>query len=493
MSDLITALAAVGGCQADCQRFNDYYDGNHKLTFATKKFDDAFGALFNEFADNLCPVVVDSLVDKLSLTGFVDEAQMGAPPDASGNSPSELAWDIWMRNRMDEGASEVHTDAAIDGNSFVVVWPNEAGEAVLYANGADRITVHYNEEDAKRIDWAAKIWTLEDLRVRATMYYPDRIEKWITAAPQKNGLPEKDDNFVEFKVEREAWPLANPYGRVPVFHFANNSRRGKRGASELKDVIPLQDALNKSVCDMLVGQEFVALPQRYGTGLEVPTDPATGRPLLDPNTGRPLVPFYYGADRFWAVGDKDVRFGEFPGANLEPFLKAQENIRLEIARISRTPLHYIVPIAGQAPSGRALQHASEPFMDKVSRRQIAFGNVWEDVLGFALLVEHGQSDVMLQAQWADVAPKDELAMMQVLTAKAQLVGVSTQQILREAGYSDGDINDMAEEIAATPKPAAPDTATASSANPNAAIHATINSHLAELKAAMADVQPQAGG
>jgi hypothetical protein len=46
-------------------RARDYYDGKHNLRFATAKFKGAFGALFEELADNLCPVVVETVSDRL--------------------------------------------------------------------------------------------------------------------------------------------------------------------------------------------------------------------------------------------------------------------------------------------------------------------------------------------------------------------------------------------------------------------------------------------
>ena len=37
-----------------------YYNGQHDLTFATEKFQNAFGSLFREFALNMCPAIVDA-------------------------------------------------------------------------------------------------------------------------------------------------------------------------------------------------------------------------------------------------------------------------------------------------------------------------------------------------------------------------------------------------------------------------------------------------
>ena len=61
---------------ADPKRYHSYsesrayYDGNHRLAFATESFREAFGGLFAAFAENMCPAVVDAVGDRLELIGF---------------------------------------------------------------------------------------------------------------------------------------------------------------------------------------------------------------------------------------------------------------------------------------------------------------------------------------------------------------------------------------------------------------------------------------
>src|SRR3954454_21458849 len=67
-----------------------YYRGDHDLSFATEKFRNAFGALFREFALNLCPAICDSVADKLKVTGFtVQEStvQESAVQESAVQSP----------------------------------------------------------------------------------------------------------------------------------------------------------------------------------------------------------------------------------------------------------------------------------------------------------------------------------------------------------------------------------------------------------------------
>jgi hypothetical protein len=426
MADEIkTALQQFQARAEQYQFYRRYYDGDHRLAFATDKFRSAFGSLFRAFADNLCDSVVDSCADRLIVTGFVVEEGPGSAADD--------AWAIWQANRMARRAGEVHREALTSGDAYVIVWPDEAGQPTIYANDAADVTVRYDPESPGRVLWAAKVWTAEDGRLRLNMYWPERIEKYVTRN-KTYVLPDGAGAFEPYEAEGEPWPLPNPYDQVPVFHFANAARVGRFGRSELTDVIPLQDALNKAIADMLVAMEYVALPQRWATGLEVEIDEATGKPR---------APFVPGADRVWAVGAPDARFGQFDPANLVQFLDVQEKFRKEIATVSRTPLHFLIPPAGEWPSGEALRSAESGFLAKVTGRQVALGDAWEDVLRFALRVA-GKPDARLSCQWKDPTPRADLEKAQVGLMKHQL-GASKRQILGELGYSPQEIEQMAED------------------------------------------------
>lgn len=403
--------------------YQDYYDGQHRVAFATKKWTDAFGATFRQFADNLCPAVVDAVADKLTLVGFgVEEGQ---------ESIADEAWNLWKANRMDRRAGEVHVEALTNGDSYLIVWPDDDNIVRFYPQCADLMTVKYDEENPQWILWAAKAWLTDEERLRLTVYYPDRIEKYITPPGKgvKSVIPEKFGDYIRYDVGNESWPLENPYDQVPVFHFANNARTGQFGRSELADVIPLQDALNKCVMDGLVAQEFLGFPQRWATGLDVP---------IDPDTGKAIPPFEAAADRLWTTAHPDVKFGQFEPADIELYDKAAENKRLEIARVSHTPGHYIVPNSGDWPSGEALKTAEAPFTAKVLDRQLAYGNVWEDVLRLALKMDERTDEFRLTALWKDPAPRSEKDFAEVAVIKNEL-GVPKTQIQEEWGYAPEEI------------------------------------------------------
>lgn len=418
------ALKELAGRSGSYRKARAYYDGRHQLAFATEKFQNAFGSLFKKFADNLMPPVVDAVKDSLVVTGFNVEAG-----DAS---LADEAWKLWQQGRLARRAGQVHKEALRTGDAYLIVWPNNEGQPSFHPNKAHLCTVNYDDEDSERVTSAVKVWQRGDKRYRLNVYFPDRIEKYVTRQSHPGGMPESSKAFDNFELPGEPWPLENPYGVVPVFHFANNADIGESGRSELADVMSLQDALNKAVLDKMVAMEFAAFPQRYAIGLEVETDSVSGRPINP----------FSGVERWVTVGNDNAKFGQFEGASLEQFLKVQNEFRMEIARVSGTPLHYFF-LQTSVPSGEALKTIEKRFIKKVGDRQGAFGQVWEDVIALALKMSGDNpfgesSDVRLFTQWEDASPSSESEKLDNIIKK-QDIGIDEEQALIEAGYGLKDI------------------------------------------------------
>lgn len=461
MDVINNALKTHAAKGAEYKLFIDYYEGRHNLAFATVKWRNTFGSLFRQFADNLCAPIVDAAADRLKVTGFSVPKERVAPegiPSTSGagtptppsddpasdtptstSSTAELLKEIWDYNNMDRKSGTVHEHVLKAGDAYIIVWPDADGEPILSPNPAHQVCCYY-ADDGETIEYASKLWQLDNGQWRLNLYYPYQIEKYITTSSIK-GIPQKAQAFRSYVEPGIMWPMPNPYGVVPVFHFANKPEMGVWGQSELWNIISLQDGLNKSVADMLVAMEFVSLPQRWATGLEVPEDPVTGKPI---------PPFEAGVDRIWANPDPDGRFGAFEPANLSNFSQVQNDFRLDMARISRTPLHYL-SMGGSSqsafvsvayPSGEALKTAEAPFISKLEDRQTTYGDVWEAVMAFAALIKGIKikaTDIL--TEWLPSAPRSESDELENAQTKLA-VGIPQEIIWKELGYTDIQIANM---------------------------------------------------
>jgi hypothetical protein len=479
------------------QLYRLYYYGEHRLAFATDKFRSTFGTLLKAFADNLCESVVDTFTERLEIQAFSTNhastaeehitvaqpeqpEQVSTPPDtetepsppqpAPGADVTETpapapgtkilvtvddpiadeAWDMWEANYGDVIADEVHREALTTGDGFVIVWPDIDMTTTLWPQYSHEIAVRYAPNRRGRLEVAAKFWITPEKRARLTLYYDDHVERYISRnkVHQLSRASLKPQSFVPYQDDQGRSRVPNPYGRVPVFHFAHKAF-GKYGLSVLNNVIPVQDALNKSVCDMLVAMEFAAFRQRWVTGLDVEVDEITGKPKE--------APFDMGVDRIVSAGDPETKFGEFGQTDLTQFLSVQRDFRAEIARVVGIPLHYLFTntSAGDAPSGEALKTSELRFSRNIKKMQSRFGKGWEEAVKFALAVDGSvPSDLDLNAIWMTDSPRSPNELLDELIKK-QSIGVPNSQLQKEAGYDADEIKLFALQAAASQPPVAP--------------------------------------
>lgn len=439
---------------SDYKTYREYYEGKQKLAFATEKFRSTFGQQFKEFSENACRTVVDSLADRLKIIGFrTGNAKMEKepvpvmlPPSPPGAPPTpqlqrqkmvvqdptaETLNNLWEKNKLDKRATKLHKDSLMLGDGYVIVWPDiKTQEPRIWVQQGNMCLVRYDEETEEEINLAAKRWYDKAAKTwYLNLYYQDVILKYSAGSV--------DGTFPDTNKWKVYDSVTNTYGRVPMFHFPN-AGVCEMGTSELKDIVPLQDGLNKSVLDMMIAMEFASFKQRYVIGLEVEVDEETGKPV-DPAAEQ------YGVSRLLAFADPETKVGEFGTTDLDQFLRVTDKFWTSIAKISGTPLHYFFITTGDFPSGNAMRAAEGKFVNKIADRQGVFGDSWSDVMRFASKITGADlDDVEVAVNWQDAAQPSQAEVADV-AVKKQAVGVSRTQILREMGYDEDEIMLMLEE------------------------------------------------
>ncbi len=439
-----TLLEALGERQTDLLRFDSYYCGEHRLLFATAKFRETFGTLFSSFADNWCDLVVDASVERLKVQGF----RFGT--DDADND----AWAIWQQNGLDADSELAHTEAVKLGCAYALVGPDDGGQpSIQIESPANAILAIDPAQGRHRLaglrDWVDE-WGVE----HCVLYLPDAILWWT-----KQG-------------ESKTWELdtvasgKNVLGVVPLVPLANMPTLIRRqGRSDIERVIPLQDAINKLCADMIVASEYAAFPQRWVTGVEIPRypegHPSAGKPLPE------IQSFLAGADRVMAVEDMGARFGNFQVSDLSIYTHAIEMFVQHVAAQTRTPPHYLLGAMGSFPSGESLKATETGLVAKVRRKQLGFGEGWEEVirLAFKITGETAKAEAWdcetiwqnpesrTQAETVDAAVK--LASIGVpRPALWEYVGATPQQIERwvaEGAATEGPPVVARETIVPTPQ------------------------------------------
>ena len=410
-------------------RYRRYYDGDHDLSFASPRYQTTFGRIFDGFTYNRCASVVDAHSDRLYLEKFEVPTSEGV---------GQLANDIWAMNRMDKRQDEVYTEALTMGDGYVLVWPDDTGQPVIWPQRASDVRVRYSDERLGELTLACKVW-VSGGRIRLNVYTADRIERYVTVQTKKSGAKLDVRHFAPWEGDAAGPVVPNPWGRIPMFAFANNARTGDQGVSELRDIVALQNALNKALMDLMVTQEFAAFTQKVIIGVETSSDPYTSsNPDQGAATEAGLRNFAMGVDRILTIADPAAKIAEFSAAALQQFTDVAEAWDTRISRVSKVPVHYLT-LSSNFPSGRALRTAEAPFVAKLEDRQRAFGAIWEDAMRFALRIMGVEVDGDVQATWRSDAPMAEedswdLVMQQVSAGVPLEIAVE-----KELGWGRDDL------------------------------------------------------
>jgi hypothetical protein len=257
------------------------------------------------------------------------------------------------------------------------------------------------------------------------LYFPDRLEYYVS-----RGKATEAQTAAAFMAVEEELPSApNPYGEVPVFHFRTSLRAVK---SDLKDVIPLQNGINKLLADMMVAAEYGAFKQRY----VISNADVLGKLKNAPN-------------EIWDIpaGDgigQGTQVGEFQATDLENYLKAIDRLAVVVGIITRTPKHYFLAQGGD-PSGEALIAMEGPLNKKAGRRIARFKPTWRKVGVFMLKIAGipvARNAVQPQFMKPEtIQPKTQA---EIRTQEVG-AGIPLTTALRREGWSEAELEQMAED------------------------------------------------
>lgn len=430
MNDLLTLL--IRRLNEPLARYADldrYYGGRQPLAFLSPEAKTALGNRFGLMASNIPRLAVTALAERLRITGFSD--------------PS--IWVDWIRNDMDQLAGVAHREALLLGDSYVIVWADRFGRPKVTVESAKQVAV-LTDPGTRQIVTAVKRWEDKERNTTdAVMYLPDSIVK--LHAEQAGAVTPAG-----FKVVDE---IANPLGVVPVVNLRNTDRiidsyygaSFDYGTSEIEDLKPLVDALNKSLADMMVTSEYVGRPRRWATGIELTEEPVLdddGNPVLDEDD-QPVMtevnPIPEG-HRAMISENHEAKFGQLNAADLGGYEASVRVILGQIMAVSTLPAHYVGVFTDNPASADALRAAEASLTARAEARQATFGRAWEQVAKLMVAVRDGRDPDLIddiRVQWADAATRS-VAQEADAVVKLYQAGLLPQSYaLAKLGYSDDEI------------------------------------------------------
>ena len=451
----------------------DYYEGDHAVPLSERQKEFlGFKEEESRFALNYCKGTVDAVTERMIVTALTSDDEAFA----------QWCWDVWADNRMDAKQGAVHHDAINDGETFVMVeWQADKPFPLLLphprytdpeVNGDGYgCKAHYMEGDPNLpLEMVSKRWKETQLNARGkretirrmTLYYPDRIEKYIASkrnqAYREAGWEpyiEQDVDIDGKKVEK-AWPIirrhsdGTPVG-IPFAVLCKPSR-----LPELWNAVPIQDYINKSALDLIATVDSTGFPVHLLYGWAATTD---GKPPA--SDGSNYLKLFPGAlvtvDTGTTKDGQKVTTEDLETGDIKKLQDALDSWILKLAQITSTPLSRFQMTKQIAAEG-TLKQQEEPLLAKARLYTTQIGNGWEDVFYIARSLaklngqQVGDDASLLQTQWKPLAVRDEKVLMETLQLKAAL-GVPYETLWGEMGYDADQIAEMsaarAEQLAQT--------------------------------------------
>lgn len=413
---LKTLMAGLERRRAMFVTWEEYYEGDQPLAFASEKFTEAFGGRFRAFSSNFCALVVDGTRERMEVTGF----------DFGGKRRNERASRLWGEYELDALSQMAHTEALVKSEAYVLIEPNRGEPVVTVEDPYDAI-VALDPRTRKRVA-GLKRYVDDNGQLVVYLYRPTEV-----AVLESDGVWSPTEDFRLRLVDVRP----NPLEVVPLIPLVNRPRLRKGGQSEVGPVMSNQDAINKYRADALIAAEFGAFRQRWATGLDIPEDP---------ETGKPIEPFKSAVDRLWVVPPPDpeqpnpmeTKFGEFSQTDLTPYQQMIESEVGAMSSISRMPYHYLL---GQPqavpPSGESLKSSEAGLIRKVRTQLIHFGQGWAEAMRLLLLASNDGVSRPGSTLWADPETRNEAVRTDSIT-KAYGTGIITRDEARAAlGYDPG--------------------------------------------------------
>lgn len=340
----------------------------------------------------------------------------------------------------------------IYGDAYVMVWPGAEEVEIRYQSPLHCRAV-YAGEDGKDLLFVIRRWldpsplgeALD--RWRAEVWYPDRMESWVTKEGAKGNNREdwlsyaEDEEGGEVPVTDENWPEPNPWDEIPIKHARTDL---PYGVPVHEPAFGPQDMITKAITTQFADIEAHGWPERYRilddakileSGREpVRWDDAAEAPAATPGgvvaSGRRSGP---GIEHTYP-GTKSV--GQYtppdPGVLINPI---DQWVRL-MSVVSDTPLSELDPTVQL--SGISREKADAPTKAKERELKAYLKGFWVEVYSLAVRMAGVEDPGTLDVTWV---PPDVTMDGDWWTTAGERVrlGVPINQILAEANYAPEQI------------------------------------------------------
>lgn len=366
--DLVDQLSRkLDDQQGPIVKADRYYTGTQPLAFVAPE-------VLAQTAGRLAPLVINwprTIVDSVQRRCYVEGFRIG-----QGEVDDDL-WAIWQANNLDRFHRLGQVDALVHARSFLSVGPAVRQRRLprIAFESAHQMAVSYDPSTGE-LAAALKRWS-DGSTTYATLYLPDETHRFVSSRPAGMGTA------ASFEVREPVEP--QPLGAVPIVPLVNRPRLlNPDGESELTDVMPLADAINKLASDMLVTSEYSAMPRRYATGIQIPSGPDRERLQAE------AAAYWDQATKgkTWLAGE-GVEFGQFPETSIASYTEGIRLLTTQIAAIAGLPPQYLGISTANPASADAIRSAEVTLVERAKDKQQEWGDAYEQAMRLALALHEG--------------------------------------------------------------------------------------------------------
>lgn len=380
---------------SNSQKWESYYDGDKRVDALGVSLPPQMRVL--EMPVRWPKLSIDVLVESLVLEGF--KLADGPPPEDLNR--------ILQANNFDTLLTLGLTEALIQGAAFVVAGGREDSDIPM-------LSVHKGNEFSIKEDYQGRIiqavrWYRKGNQTFKAVYEPGR-----TAWYQVEGS-------LEVLIEE----AETGYDRVPVVPLVNRKRIGDEGQSEIEDIATLCDAASRSLTNLQVAQELLAMPVRYLFGDDVKSQFKNAD-----GSQKSRVEAYLG---HYIVGPKGSTAGSIPGSDLNQIINSFKVYAQQVSALTGIPPFMMGISADSNPaSAEAMRSAKDRLITRAEMKQHIFGDAVEDIARMVLALAGVEVDGLetLEARWRDPAVAS-VSSRNALMLQAHAQGIITEETARE--------------------------------------------------------------
>lgn len=425
------------------QQYEQRYDNLYVLPFIANEYREVYGDRANGLLvsameaprSGMAATVVDALTQRLTLSGWTSD----------DSATSKALRDAWLASDLDVMHREAPREALISARSFGVAQRSatDPSKAVVTIESCTQAAVHRMQAPPYDVDAYLKVWRDEWTGRRHAVLQMVDEDIFLTEHESAAADPQGSDVWSRWRVNEDG--IQPRPGPVPAVEFAHRPRLTKPPTSEIARLVSMIDLGDLIEGLTVFAGHFGAVPIRFGTGLEVPTDEA-GNPLLD-SEGKPQLGFKPRADHYWFTTAKDAQFGQLTPATLETFTAWANHNHAQIRRQTLIASTYFSLDVKSHMSAELLKTDEAPMVRRILEmgRDGVLNQAWRKLGGHVARIEGLRGSI--EPQWVDPNTRIEAQAVDAFQ-KAVASGIPLAEAARQfLGWS----KDLAEEVAEAAK------------------------------------------